>query len=151
MEQRHSYKPTAAFVGASWAALFVGVLAYLIGLWNAPQMLRNEKGYYLAMLLLGLFSAVSLQKAVRDRTENIPVTNVYFGICWIAFGASVLLLSLGLWNAGTITRSEKGFYAMAYVLSLFASAAVQKNVRDTAMTTDTGFASRLGTSRTTGQ
>src|SRR5688572_22164074 len=63
VEQRHSYKPTAAFVGASWAALFVGVLAYLVGLWNAPQMLRNEKGYYLAMLLLGLFSAVSLQKA----------------------------------------------------------------------------------------
>ncbi len=36
--------PTAAFIGASWAALFVGAIAYRVGLWNA-QMLLNEKGY----------------------------------------------------------------------------------------------------------
>ena len=39
------------------------------------------------------------------------------------------LLTIGLWNA-TLAPSEKGFYAMAFVLSLFAVVAVQKNVRD---------------------
>lgn len=58
-------RPTAAFVGASWGALLIGSSAYLIGLWNARMQL-NEKGYYLTLLLFGLFAAVSLQKNVRD-------------------------------------------------------------------------------------
>ncbi len=31
-----------------------------------------------------------------------------------------------------MTPSEKGFYAMSYILSLFSAVAVQKNVRDIA-------------------
>jgi uncharacterized membrane protein YiaA len=121
-------RPTAAFIGASWGALLIGAAAYLIGLWNAHMQL-NEKGYYLTLLLYGLFAAVSLQKTVRDRSEGVAVTNLYVGLCWISLIASVLLLSVGLWNAG-LERSEKGFYAMSFVLSLFAVVAVQKNVRD---------------------
>lgn len=55
------FRPTAAFVGASWSALIIGMAAYLIGLWNARMQL-NEKGYYLVLLLYGLFAAISLQK-----------------------------------------------------------------------------------------
>ena len=121
-------RPTAAFIGASWAALFVGAIAYLVGLWNA-QMLLNEKGYYFTVLMYGLFSAVSLQKSVRDQLQGIPVTAIYFGLCWFSLGLSVVLLAVGLWNA-SLTLSEKGFYAMSFVLSLFAAVAVQKNVRD---------------------
>lgn len=124
----HAYRPTAAFVGASWGALLIGAIAYLIGLWNA-QMQLNEKGYYLTLLMYGLFAAVSLQKTVRDRSEDIPVTNLYAGLCWVSLLAAVLLLTVGLWNA-TLERSEKGFYAMSFLLSLFAVVAVQKNVRD---------------------
>jgi len=40
----------------------------------------NEKGYYFTVLMYGLFSAVSVQKSVRDRMEGIPVTNLYYGI-----------------------------------------------------------------------
>jgi uncharacterized membrane protein YiaA len=122
--------PTGAFVGASWAALLVGIIAYLVGLWNA-QMLLNEKGYYFTILMYGLFSAVSLQKSVRDRLQGIAVTGIYFGLCWFSLGLSVLLLAVGLWNA-SLTLSEKGFYAMSFVLSLFSAVAVQKNIRDTA-------------------
>lgn len=121
-------RPTAAFMGASWAALFVGACVYLIGLWNA-QMLLNEKGYYFTLLMYGLFSAVSLQKSVRDRLEGISVTGIYYGLCWVSLGLSVLLLSVGLWNA-TLASSEKGFYAMAFLLALFGAVAVQKNIRD---------------------
>ena len=121
-------RPTSAFVGASWGALLIGGSAYLIGLWNA-QMQLNEKGYYLTLLLFGLFAAVSLQKTVRDRSEGLPVTGIYVGLCWVSLIAAILLLAVGLWNA-TLAPSEKGFYAMSFVLSLFAVVAVQKNVRD---------------------
>lgn len=115
-------RPTAAFVGASWGALLVGACAYLIGLWNADMQL-NEKGYYLTLLLYGLFAAVSLQKTVRDRSEGLRVTNMYVGLCWISVLAAILLLVVGLWNA-TLAPSEKGFYAMSFTLSLFAVVAV---------------------------
>lgn len=123
-------RPTPAFVGASWGALLIGASAYLIGLWNA-QIQLNEKGYYLTLLLYGLFAAVSLQKTVRDRSEGLPVTGIYSGLCWISLMAAILLLTVGLWNA-TLAPSEKGFYAMSFTLSLFAVVAVQKNVRDLA-------------------
>jgi uncharacterized membrane protein YiaA len=123
-------RPTGAFVGASWAALFVGASVYLVGLWNAG-MLLNEKGYYFTILMYGLFSSVSLQKSVRDRLEGIPVTGIYFGLCWISLIITILLLTVGLWNA-TLVNSEKGFYAMSFLLSLFGAVAVQKNTRDVA-------------------
>ena len=118
------HKPTGAFVAASWVAMLVGALTYLVGLWNSEMQL-NEKGYYFTLLMYGLFAAVSLQKSVRDRLEGIPVTGIYFGLCWTSLGLSLLLLVVGLWNA-TLTSLEKGFYAMAYLLSLFAAVAGQK-------------------------
>lgn len=121
-------KPTAAFVGASWSALLLGMGAYLIGLWNADMAL-NERGYYFTLLLYGLFAAVSVQKSVRDRLEGLSVTTLYYGLAWFAVISALLLLFIGLWNA-QLTLSEKGFYGMAYALSLFAAIAVQKNTRD---------------------
>ncbi len=127
MEQK-LIKPSPAFIGASWIALFIGTLAYIIGLWNAEMML-NEKGYYFTILMFGLFAAVSVQKAVRDQLEGIPVTNLYYGIAWFATLLCILLLIIGLWNA-EMEKSEKGFYAMSFILSIFAAIAVQKNTRD---------------------
>ena len=91
-------KPTAAFIGASWATLLIAMTAYCIGLWNADMEL-NEKGYYFTILLFGLFSVVSLQKAVRDKLEGIPVTEIYYSICWFSTAAAIILLVIGLWNA----------------------------------------------------
>lgn len=128
--ERKEGEPTPAFKGASWAALFIGVMAYFVGLYNAAMQL-NEKGYYFAVLIFGLYSAVSLQKAVRDKDEGVPVTNIYYGISWFALLVSILLMAIGLYNAGSIVLSEKGFYGMAFVLSIFAAITVQKNIRDT--------------------
>ncbi|MFC4323110.1 inner membrane protein YiaA [Litchfieldia salsa] len=128
--ERKDGEPTPAFKGASWAALLVGVSAYLIGLFNAAMEL-NEKGYYFAVLIFGLYAAVSLQKAVRDKEEGIPVTGIYYGISWFALIVSISLMGIGLYNAGSIVLSEKGFYGMSYVLSIFAAITVQKNIRDT--------------------
>lgn len=121
-------EPTPAFISASWTALFIGMVSYCIGLWNAGMEL-NEKGYYFTILLFGLFSVVSVQKTVRDKLEGIPVTDIYYGISWFTTIASILLLIIGLWNAD-LYLSEKGFYGMAFALSLFSAVAVQKNTRD---------------------
>ncbi len=128
MEQKHPLQPSNAFIGASWTALIVGISAFLIGLWNA-EMELNEKGYYFTVLMFGLFSAISVQKVVRDQMEGLPVTNIYYGLAWFTTLLSIVLLTVGLWNAD-LTKSEKGFYAMSFVLSMFSAIAVQKNTRD---------------------
>ena len=128
MEQKQINQPSAAFIAASWTALLIGTVAFIIGLWNANMEL-NEKGYYFTVLMFGLFSSISVQKAVRDQLEGIPVTNLYYGIAWFVTLLSIVLLTVGLWNA-TLDKSEKGFYAMSFVLSLFSAIAVQKNTRD---------------------
>src|SRR5690625_3772135 len=80
-KERKLGEPTGAFKGATWAALLLGIIAYTVGLFNAGMEL-NEKGYYLIVLLFGLYAAVSLQKAVRDRDEGMNVTNIYMGLSW---------------------------------------------------------------------
>jgi uncharacterized membrane protein YiaA len=122
------YKPTQAYISATWASLAIGVIGYLVGLWNA-NILLNEKGYYLAIFILAMFSAVTLQKTVRDKQEGLPTTTVFVGMCWAAFFSAVALLGIGLFNADMFL-SEKGFYGMAFILSLFSIITVQKNIRD---------------------
>ena len=128
-------KPSNAFMGASWSALLLGVSAFLTGLWNATMGL-SEKGYYFTVLMYGLFSAISIQKSVRDRAQGIPVTNLYYALSWFSILLALALLVVGLLNAINLTLSEKGFYGMAFALSLFAAIAVQKNTRDLASIRD---------------
>lgn len=121
-------KPSTAFIAVSWVALIAGMTAYFIGLFNATMQL-NEKGYYLVVILYALFAAVSLQKVVRDKLEGLQVTSIYYALCWVSILVCITLLALGLWNA-QLLLSEKGFYMMAFLLSLFGAVAVQKNIRD---------------------
>jgi uncharacterized membrane protein YiaA len=121
-------KPSAAFIGASWVALGAGMAGFFIGLWRSALQL-NEKGFYFTVLMYGLFSVISLQKTVRDRLENVPVTDLYYGLSWFSTLLAVALLAVGLWNAAMLP-SEKGFYAFAFLLSLFGAITVQKNTRD---------------------
>jgi uncharacterized membrane protein YiaA len=61
--------------------------------------------------------------------EDLPVTDIYYGLSWFSTILAIVLLVVGLWNA-TLLPSEKGFYAFAFLLSLFAAITVQKNTRD---------------------
>lgn len=125
-------KPSVAFVAASWIALAIGLIGYLVGLWRS-EMLLSEKGYYFTVIMYGLFSVVSVQKSVRDRLEGVPVTDIYYGISWFSTILSIVLLVIGLWNADTLLPSEKGFYAFSFILALFGAIAVQKNTRDSSL------------------
>lgn len=129
-EQQVLGRPTGAFVGASWVALGLGASVYFVGLYNA-NMLLSEKGFFLAVFLLGLFAAISVQKAVRDKAEDVPVTGAYLGVAWGMLLVALTLMVIGLWNADLLL-SEKGFYGIGFAMSLFAVVAVQKNVRDLA-------------------
>lgn len=120
--------PTKAFRLSALAALLIGAVSYAIGLYNA-DMLLNEKGYYLVVLLFGLFAAISAQITVRDHAENIPTSKVYIMLCWASVASAIALLCVGLYNADLLL-SEKGFFGMAYTLSMFAAITVQKNLRD---------------------
>jgi uncharacterized membrane protein YiaA len=148
-----THKPSNAFVLASWAALMAGIIAFLVGLWNAGMPL-SEKGYYFTVLMYGLFSAVSLQKSVRDQIEGIPVTPIYFGLSWFSVALTITLLAVGLWNA-TLLLSEKGFYGMAFLLAIFAAVTVQKNTRDltrsAGLDQDAGSRSHWSASNTLGE
>ena len=124
-------KPSNAFVAASWLTLIIGMTGYFIGLWNG-EMELSEKGYYFTIMLFGIFAVISVQKSVRDRLEGVPVTDIYYGISWFSTLAAIVLLIIGLWNA-ELELSEKGFYSMSYILSMFSAIAVQKNTRDNQM------------------
>lgn len=123
-------RPTAAFVGASWVALVIALLAYGVGLWNA-ELDPAEKGFLGTLLLLGLFSAIAVQKSVRDRAEGVPVTGIFLGLAWAMVLTSLVLVSIALGNA-PMELSEKGFFGLSFTMALFSVVAVQKNVRDLA-------------------
>lgn len=127
-------KPSNAFIAATWIALGIGMIGYIIGLWRSDMEL-NEKGYYFTVLMFGLFAVISLQKAVRDKLEGIPVTEIYYGISWFRTLLTITLLVIGLWNA-ELLPSEKGFYAFAFLLALFGAITVQKNTRDSKLATN---------------
>ena len=119
-------KPSSSYVGATWAVFGIGVLGFLIGLWNA-QMQLNEKGYYFTVLCFGLYSAISLQKTVRDKEDGLSnVRFVFMRLVGERWQIAVILITVGLWNA-TLLLSEKGFLlAIAFTMSLFAVITIQK-------------------------
>jgi uncharacterized membrane protein YiaA len=65
-----TYSP--AFSIVSWIALVGGIVTYLLGLWNAEMQL-NEKGYYFAVLVLGLFSAAHTHDSALCCVSIIPI------------------------------------------------------------------------------
>ena len=95
-------------------------------------MQLNEKSFYLTVLLFALHSAVSVQKNVRDKIEGKEVNSVYELITWVAVCAPILFLIIGLYNANLLL-SEKGFYGIAFFMSMFAAITIQKNTRDLAI------------------
>ena len=122
-------KENQAFYIASWVALGIGVSSYLVGLWNA-ELENAIKGYYFTVFAFGLYAAVSIQKTVRDRIEQMPVSSIYYGISWAAIILALSLFGIAIYQNDDLILSEKGFYSIAYVLSLYSCIVVQKNVRD---------------------
>lgn len=67
--QKHRRRNTVAFTVLAYFTLVAGVLLFCIGLYNADMEL-NEKGYYIAVMLLVAVGAILTQKVVRDNAED---------------------------------------------------------------------------------
>jgi len=67
--QKHRRRNTVAFTVLSYFTLVAGVLLFCIGLYNADMEL-NEKGYYIAVMLLVAVGSILTQKVVRDNAED---------------------------------------------------------------------------------
>lgn len=122
-------KPTWAFVGATWAALLIATGTFAVCMWRM-DMADVEIWLYLSLLLFGLFGVVSVTKAVRDREEGIPVTNIYHALSWLAVLLPMSAMCLYLLNVSTLTEVQRGMLFLTYMFAVFSAVVVQKNVRD---------------------
>ncbi|WP_088043617.1 YiaA/YiaB family inner membrane protein [Bacillus sp. EAC] len=67
--QKHRRRNTPAFTILAYFTLVAGVFLFCIGLYNADMEL-NEKGYYIAVMLLVAVGSILTQKVVRDNAED---------------------------------------------------------------------------------
>ncbi|MHC0446146.1 inner membrane protein YiaA [Flavobacterium sp. 3-218] len=56
---------TDLYYSISWFSTIASIVLLIIGLWNA-QLLLSEKGFFGMSFVLGLFSALAVQKNTRD-------------------------------------------------------------------------------------
>lgn len=124
----HKKAPSSAYALATYCCIGLSAGAYLTGISKADIQL-NEQGYYLICLLFGLFASIVLQKVVRDKEDGQFVSNKFRAISVFAMASSLLLFVVGLYNAD-FSLSEKGFYAMSYILAMFSTITAQKNEAD---------------------
>lgn len=59
-----------AFTVLAYFTLFAGVFMFSIGLYNADNLQLNEKGYYIAVMILVAVGAILTQKVTRDNAED---------------------------------------------------------------------------------
>lgn len=69
------------------------------------------------------------KKTIMEQKQINEPSAAFIATSWTAFFIGTIAFIISLWNAG-LEKSEKGFYPMSFVLSLFAAIAVQKNTRD---------------------
>lgn len=125
-------KPSQTYLVMTYVVAAIGLACYLVGLFNADIQL-NEKGYYLAIYVLAMFSTVALQKSIRDKEDGLDSTsNSFITMSWCALAAAVAFLLVGLFNAN-MALSEKGFYGVTFIMSLFALMSAQKAKCDNAL------------------
>lgn len=124
-------KPSFAFVALSWVAALAGVVLYGSMLFNSTSLTWSDKYFFTAILAFAVYAAISVQKIVRDRIEGVPFTNLYYGISWLAVIIAIGMFVSGLFTVN-ISLSERGFYGMAMLLTLFGAISIQKNTRDIA-------------------
>ncbi|HZG71416.1 MAG TPA: YiaA/YiaB family inner membrane protein [Chondromyces sp.] len=68
--QRYRRRNTPAFTGLAYFTFFAGVFLFCIGLYNEDSLQLNEKGYYIAVMILVAVGAILTQKVTRDNAED---------------------------------------------------------------------------------
>lgn len=107
-------KKRVLYTRAAKVALPVAILVYAAGLWPVCPTL-SEKGYYIALLALGLFSVVVYSHLTRRQCLSALI-NTW---CQLMLLTSMGLLVVGLWNE-PIPFNQKIIYFIAWMVSLVA-------------------------------
>lgn len=68
--QKYRRRNTVAFTVLAYFTFFAGVFLFSIGLYNADNLELNEKGYYIAVMILVAVGAILTQKVTRDNAED---------------------------------------------------------------------------------
>ncbi|ECC1742419.1 hypothetical protein J5L86_002221 [Salmonella enterica] len=96
----------------SWLLIIVGAAIYIIGLWHACPLL-NGKGYFLGVLMTGMFvTYVYLREEMRERLDAR-----FTSVCQMVMLITVGLLVVGVWNA-PLLPVEIVVYLVAFFICL---------------------------------
>ena len=68
-DQLEGVQVTSLYYGITWFTTILSILLLVIGLWNSG-LERSEKGFYGMSFTLALFSAVVVQKNIRDEQSQ---------------------------------------------------------------------------------
>lgn len=125
-----SLKPSPVFIGASWLVMAFAAIAFTLVLYDLATE-TTVKGFYAMVVLFAMFGVVALSKSVRDKVEGIPVSPAFYGLSFaaVAIPAVALILMLIFSDFAIATR---WLIFICAVLLVYATAAVQKNIRDLA-------------------
>jgi len=67
---KYRRRNTPAFTFLAYFTFAVGVALFCIGLYNEDSLELNEKGYYIAVMILVAVGAILTQKVTRDNAED---------------------------------------------------------------------------------
>jgi uncharacterized membrane protein YiaA len=68
-DQLEGIPVTPIYFGLAWLSVGAALLLLAVGLWNADLM-PSEKGFYAMSYTLSMFSAVAVQKNIRDLANS---------------------------------------------------------------------------------
>lgn len=96
--------------------LVIGVILYVFCLWDDCPFL-TQKGYFLAVLVLGLFTVMTYQRlSEKEKSEDR-----FAGLCRFMLLLSTGLLLVGVWNL-PLDLAEKGLCVLAWFVSVLGAA-----------------------------
>jgi uncharacterized membrane protein YiaA len=96
--------------------LVTGIVIYTLCLWgDCPQL--TDKGYFLLILVLGLFAIVAYRRLSDHGSEDTKFAT----LCSFVLLTTTGLLLVGIWNQ-PLPLVEKGLCAVAWFASMYGAA-----------------------------
>lgn len=122
--------PSGAYQGVSWAALVIGLGVFAVAAWYSEGLTAADRFFLYCAALFGLFAAIAASKAVRDRSEGVPISSLFYGLSWVAAVTPIVLVAYYFAFYTTIAEASRWNLFTAYCLSFFAAVSISKNTRD---------------------
>ena len=124
--------PSGAWQGVSWFAFGLGAIVFLYGVWYAPGISVGERYFLYTAALFSLYGCLGVSKVVRDRTEGIPVTALFYGLSFVAAIAPFALVSYNMLFDSLLPVTSRTLLGMSFALTAYATLGIAKNERDKA-------------------